>query len=170
MLPAALVAQVRIGAEGQPFFTHGIDAQALELVAQFGTLQLDDHARQARVLARIELARKHPQVVVLHGHHPALDAHQPVQVLGVVDHPLAIDGLAGHQIRQRIQAGLRDGIGQRVVLQNDIGDHPAIAAASDDLIFGHPHIGEEHLVEIALHGHVDQGGSRCRVSIGTAGS
>jgi hypothetical protein len=72
---------------------------------------------------------------------------------------VAVHGLGGHEFSQRVQAGLRDiGIGQRValVLQDDVGDHPAVAATSDDLVLGHPHVGEEHLVEIALHGHVDQ--------------
>ena len=40
-----------------------------------------------------------------------------------------------------------------LVLQRHVGDVPAFAAPHDDLVFGHAHVGEEHLVEFGAAGH-----------------
>ena len=40
--------------------------------------------------------------------------------------------------------------------ENGVGHLPALAAGADDLLLGHPHVGEEDLVEVGRAGHIDQ--------------
>ena len=124
-------------------------------MAQLASLKFHDQGGQRRVLV-VELGAQQTQIVAAHGHHAALDSHQPVAVDGVVDDRPSVERFVFHQVHKRVEPRQRGvGIAQvaTFVKQQDVGHRPALPALADDLIRRHAHVGEKHFVEVRVAGH-----------------
>ncbi len=137
-------------------FAQRIDGQGRELVAQFAALQFDDQPRHARHRRRVieAVSSRKPLDCIAITRACSCISRSRSSGLSISFVPSTVSSFIRSMmaLRRRLR-GI--GIAQHaaLVLQRGVGDEPALPAVADDLVLGHAHVGEEHLVEFGMVGH-----------------